>query len=477
MTSRLVTVQVRGAGGRLRPVRRRLWSTRWGPVITALPVVGQPLRWTASTAFALTDANATNVRLLDTSLAIGRSRSAPEVLRALRRWQGLAWFQALVADRAGRALLADISVVPHVSDARAASCNTELGRALFPVVGIAVLDGSRSSCRWGRDADAVEPGLLGPARQPQLFRDDYVTNSNDSHWLSNPHQPLEGFPRIIGDEGSPRSLRTRIGLVMTQARVDGSDDLGPPGFTRGDMQRLMFSNRQYAGELTRDALVGVCRAVPGGQAPTSNGRAVPVANACDVLARWDLREDLDSRGAILFRGVWENLYRTSKPDSWWMTPFDRRDPVHTPNTLDTTRPGVRTALGDAIAALRAARVPLDARVGDVQHISVRGRRIPLHGGPGDPYGQFNVIASPFDRRNGVGEAQFGDTYIQAVTWNAGPCPDAATILTYSQSTNPRSPFFADQAPLFRRKQWVPVRFCRRDVLRHTRSTTVLTPTR
>jgi acyl-homoserine lactone acylase PvdQ len=46
-------------------------------------------------------------------------------------------------------------------------------------------------------------------------------------------------------------------------------------------------------------------------------------------------------------------------------------------------------------------------------------------------------------------------------------------LTYSQSANPRSPFFADQGPLFSRKQWVPVRFCRGDVLRHTLSTTVL----
>ena len=67
----------------------------------------------------------------------------------------------------------------------------------------------------------------------------------------------------------------------------------------------------------------------------------------------------------------------------------------------------------------------------------------------------------------------GSSYVQAVTWNDGPCPDAATILTYSQSANPRSPFFADQGPLFSRKQWVPVRFCRRDVIRHTLSTTVL----
>ncbi len=42
---------------------------------------------------------------------------------------------------------------------------------------------------------------------------------------------------------------------MTQVRIDGTDALAPGGFTRADMQRLAFSHRQYAGELTRDALV------------------------------------------------------------------------------------------------------------------------------------------------------------------------------------------------------------------------------
>ena len=180
-----------------------------------------------------------------------------------------------------------------------------------------------------------------------------MTNSNDSYWLSNPRQPLEGFPRIAGDERTPRSLRTRIGLLMTQARVDGSDGLGPAGFTLADMQQLVFSDRQPAGELTRDALVAMCRALPGGLAPTSRGAPVAVGAACDVLAGWDLRENLDSRGAILFRRFWDNLYEVNEPDSWWAHPFDPADPVNTPNTLDTTRPGVQIALGNAIADLNA----------------------------------------------------------------------------------------------------------------------------
>jgi acyl-homoserine-lactone acylase len=445
-------------------------------VVTGGPALG-PLRWTATTAFAYADAAATNVQSLDTWLAIDRARSAPGVLRGLRRWQGIPWNDTLVADRDGGALYADIRVAPDVSDALANRCRVGTGEGSFEATGLAVLDGSRSGCRWGSDARAVEPGRLAPARQPHLFRRDYVTNSNDSYWLSNPHQPLEGFPRIAGDERTQRSLRTRIGLLMTQARVDGTDGLGPAGFTRADMEQLVFSNRQYAGELTRDSLAATCRALPGGLAPTSQGPPVAVGAACDVLAGWDLRENLDSRGAILFRRFWDNLYQGNEPESWWGHPFDPADPLNTPNALDTAQPGIPVALGNAIADLNQANVPLDATVGDVQHVVRGGLRIPIHGGPGDPHGQFNAIESQFVPGQGFGEVAGGSSYVQVVTWNDGPCPDAATILTYSQSANPRSAYFADQGPLFSRKQWVPERFCRADILRHTLGTTVLHATR
>jgi acyl-homoserine-lactone acylase len=249
-----------------------------GAVVTGGPALG-PLRWTATTAFAYADAAAKNVQSLDTWLAIDRARSAPGVLRALRRWQGVPWNDTVVADRGGRALYADIRVAPDLSDTRARRCSLDIGLPAFADSGLAILDGSRSACRWGTDSHAVEPGRLAPTRQPHLFRRAYVTNSNDSYWLSNPLQPLEGFPRIAGDERTQRSLRTRIGLLMTQARVDGSDGLGPAGFTLADMQQLVFSNRQPVGELTRDALVAMCRALTGGLAPTSRGAPVPVGTA------------------------------------------------------------------------------------------------------------------------------------------------------------------------------------------------------
>jgi acyl-homoserine-lactone acylase len=464
MTSRTVTVQERQPDGSLKPVSRTLWSSRFGPIFTSL--VGVPLPWTPVSAFAMADANADNFRVFNHFFDTAQAQSAQQELGILEKYEGIPWVNTIVADRGGHALYADIGAIPNVSNAEAQRCDTALGAATFAALGLPILDGSRSACNWGTDKDAIEPGLFGPSHLPHLFRRDYVTNSNDSYWLANPHQPLTGFARIIGSEKTARSLRTRIGLIMTQARVDGSDGLGPPGFTRQDMQNMVFSDRQYAGELARDDLVKMCRGMPGGLAPTSSGPPVPVGNACDVLAHWDLHENLGSHGAVLFRRFWDHA--SAAEPSPWAHAFDPSDPVHTPNTLDTTNPMVRVALGDAIHDLQSAHVPLDAAPGDVQ----KGPDgVPVHGGPGDPNGDFNAIYSTFTAGSGFAPVQEGSSYVQAVTWHDGPCPDAATILTYSQSANPRSPFHSDQTRLFSRKQWLPDHFC--DAARAAISTTTL----
>ncbi|HJP66677.1 MAG TPA: penicillin acylase family protein, partial [Actinomycetota bacterium] len=325
------------------------------------------------------------------------------------------------------------------------------------------LDGSRSRCDWATDEDAIEPGLFGPSHLPWLKRRDYVTNSNDSYWLSNPHQPLEGFSRIIGDERTARSLRTRIGLIMTESRILGQDERGTRGFVRKDMQSEVFRDWSYAGMLTRDDLVRMCRQFEIlGFAPTSSGLPVRVGTACDVLAGWDLKENLDSKGAILFRQFWDRA--SAAMPSPYRHPFDPSDPVHTPYGLDTTNPIVRLALGDAIADLSGADIPLDAAVGAVQGVTRNGRFIPIHGGTGDPHGDFNAIDAEFDPGQGFADVDYGSSFIQVVTWRDGDsCLDAATILTYSLSGNPRSSHFADQTLLFSMKRWVTERFCEADI--------------
>jgi len=451
MDPRPVSVQALQPDGSLQTVTRTLWWTRYGPVFTDL--VGVPLPWTETTAFAIRDVNAENFgRVLNHFFDVDRARTVGDVLKILKEYQGIPWVNTIAADKWGQALYADIGAIPHVTNDQAQQCDTPAGQATFAAIGLPILDGSRTACDWGTDPDSVVPGIFGPSEEPSLLRKDYVTNSNDSYWLSNPKHPLEGFPRIIGQERTARTLRTRNGLVMVGKLADRH------AFTRQAMQDLVFSDWSYAALITKDDLVTMCRQFAAvGAVPTSTGAPVAPGNACDVLANWDGRENLDSRGALLFRRFWD--YASQAEPTPFSHPFDVTHPVTTPYGLDTTNPQVQTALGDAIQDFRDAGLPLDTPVGDQQAITWSGVRIPIHGGTGDPHGDFNAIWTTWVPGQGLSEVTGGSSFVQVVTWGSGSCPDTRTILTYSESENPDSPHHYDQTLLFSQKQWLLDRFC------------------
>lgn len=438
-------------GGETRS--RTLYSTHHGPVLTSL--VGLPLPWTQGHAFTMRDANAANFRAINHFFETNKAQSVRELDAILREYQGIPWVNTIAADSSGEAYYADLSVVPHVTDEKALECGTALGQATFQAVRLPSLDGSRSACEWGSDHDAVVDGIFGPSNLPSLFRDDYVTNSNDSYWLSNPEEPIEGYDRIIGDERTARSLRTRSGLVMIEEQLaDGGE------IALTELQEMVFANRQHAGELFRDDLVEMCRQTP--VLADSDGELVDVSEACDVLAAWDLRDDLDSNGAILFRRfVGRALGAAGGP---YRVPFDAEDPVHTPRGLNTAHPQVRTALADAVDELRDDDIPLDAPLRGFQFEPRGDERIPIHGGPGS-LGVFNAINVSYVPGVGYPDVPHGSSHVAATQFTGGDCPvEARTILTYSQSENPESPYFADQTRLFSRKEWVTERFCEADIL-------------
>ncbi len=461
MTSRAMTVEVKQADGSLKPESRTLYRTRWGSLITSL--VGLPLPWCGTTAFTMMDANESNFRYVNHFLETNMARSSAEELQILERNQGIPWVNTIVSDAGGHAFYADISVVPNVPDSMATgSCETAAGQATFADLRLPILDGSQSACAWKNDPDAVAPGIFGPGNLPHLFRADYTENSNDSYWLSNLHQPLTGFAKIIGDEGTARSLRTRLGLTMLEEDIYGLHGHPVQKFDRQQLQDMVFNDRQYGGELTRDGAVSMCNSFPLGLAPTSAGPPVAVGAACSVLAAWDTTENLDSKGAVLWREFWSRAIGvTGGPFS---TGFSPTDPVNTPNTLLAVDPQVQQAFGDAVSDLNNAGVALDATLRGRQY-AVRGtEKISIHGGPGDPEGTFNAINVGGLNGTTYGDIPHGSSFVQVVAFNGTPCPDSATILTYSQSTNPNSPYFADQTRMFSNKHWVTDEFCEAQIM-------------
>ena len=64
-----------------------------------------------------------------------------------------------------------------------------------------MLDGSRSACNWVEEGSATQQkGLLPASRMPRLTRRDFVQNSNDNYWLTNPAASLYNFhvPAVVG---------------------------------------------------------------------------------------------------------------------------------------------------------------------------------------------------------------------------------------------------------------------------------------
>ncbi|WP_329044239.1 penicillin acylase family protein [Amycolatopsis sp. NBC_01488] len=447
MTSRDVTVQVRQAEGSLKPAHQTFWSTRYGSVIGDFQ--GIPLPWTTKSAYAVRDANATNLRGLNTWFELDQAHSTGDVVRALSDTQGVPWVNTIATDRAGNALYADIQVVPHVTDELAKTCSTPLGQATFEQVGLAILDGSKSSCQWGADPGALEPGIFAPSRLPQQQRRDYELNTNDSAWLANAKAPITGYPHIVGDLGTERSPRTREALLTAEKGE----------FTTDSMKKMLFADHSLFADLTAADLAKLCASFPGGQAPSSSG-PVPVGDACTTLASWDHTYTLDTRGSLLFERFASRLGGVAR----FTVPFDPKAPLTTPNTLNVANPDVRTAFGDALADLRAAGLPADARLRDGQAVTRTGDRIPIHGSQGF-LGVLNVMTPQWDPARGNIEVVHGSSYIQVVGFRGRACPDSSTLLTYSQSANPNSPYFSDQTKLYSRSEWVQERFCEADILR------------
>ena len=305
------------------------------------------------------------------------------------------------------------------------------------------------------------------SKQPYQFRRDYVANSNDSYWLTNPEAPLEGYPRIIGAERTQRSLRTRLGLLMIQGRLAGTDGFAGNTFTANNVRKLVFQDRQYAGELWRQQLVDYCNAHP---TMTGASGPVDVSAGCAALAGWDEHVNLDSRGALLFERFLDKFGTSA---SRFTTPFDVNDPVNTPYGLDTSNPDLEPSFVAAVTDLQNAGIPLDAPFGDFHTESRGAEKIPIHGSEGGQ-GVFNAISDVWDPSAGYNDVTAGSSFVMVTEFDPkAKCPKDRSILTYSESASPSSKHYADQTRMFSQKKWVDPPFCAGQVKQTAKSVQVV----
>ena len=447
MTAKTVSVQVKNADGTLSTKSNTFYLTHFGPVMTSTSL---PIPWTRTNAYAMREVNLDNWRLGDQWRAINKAKSTGEIKQALQSIVGIPWVNTTATDKDGNAFYGDISTTPNLPREKQSLCTPDATFAVvFSLNGPPVLDGSRSFCEWEEDGAAPQPGLMPGGNAPFLERRDFVQNSNDSYWLANPAVDLYrwSIPASMGLVPGQQNMRTRLGILQAQARLAGTDGMTGNKFTLANLQQLALSNRSLTADLFLADVAALCAL------PAASG----VQAECGAISAWDRKYDLASRGAHLFR----EFFNTARNiPGVYQVPFNYLDPVNTPRGFAVSNATVATALVAALKGagdrIRGAGLAIDAPLGAVQFTLRGATPVPIHGGEGDYLGIYNKISTTLVPGLGY-VVTTGTSYIQTVQFTDSG-PTAQAFLSYSQSTNPASPNFADQTARFAAKQWIALPF-------------------
>lgn len=461
LTAHEATIQVLQDDGTLEDVTRTHYRSHYGPIA----VIPGAAEWTAETAMSVRDANWNNTQLVQHFFGVARSSSIDDLEAVFEGPQGNPWVTTIAADSAGEVHFSEPNSVPNLSDDTLERWQEALDAGgitsvAWQFIGAHLFDGSDPRNEWLDEPGAREPGLTPFSKTPQLRRTDYVFNANDSSWLTN-DQELLLASNIFGDFETPRSWRTRMNAEMLIESGDGAASGDDHKFSIAELEAVVFNNRCGSPHWTLDEVLTRCESDEATADPDLSG-------PCATLAAWDGRYHRESVGAALWRQFWTRLDLSAESD--WTTPFDITEPITTPTGIPAAAgpaPDVAlTALRDAAADLAEMGFSHDSPLSDLQHTTKDGTRIALPGGRGFE-GCYNVIqwsanraSDLFEREVDQGEdvqgsglsttgfaVNYGSSWIMALDL-AGETPEARGILTYSQSSEPDSPYFKDQTELF-----------------------------
>lgn len=467
MTSKTVTIQVNYGSG---PVdyTTTLYQSRYGPIID-LSSIDPSLGWTASSALTYRDANIDNDRIMRQWLDIAQAPDVAGIRDALARDQGIPWVNTIAADSAGHAWYADGSQTPDLSAAsRAEWASNPLG----------ILDGSTSANAWVAAPGARSPGLIPFGAQPQMLRDDYVFNANDSHWLANTDQLLVGYSPLQGAEGTPQTVRTRQNVALLSGGFPGTVD--PSGrFSLSGLGTAILSDTTFTSDQLTSAVVTACRA-RGSTPVVVDGAAVNISAGCSALAAWDRRFDVTSSGAVLWRETIASVL-DQYPDALttagplWGVGFDPADPGHTPRGAPADPTALLQAMARAVVRLRGLGYAPDVPLRAVQYTVKNSAHIPVPGA-GESVGIANAVyfeddtnTSQEPRMSGGTPlpgtdlttagyvVNYGTSFLATVQYT-GSGPQARGLLTFGESGDPSSPHYSDQTRLFTTKTLRPMLF-------------------
>lgn len=507
ITSQTVQIEVANGSGGTVTLEKTFYYSEYGPMMAAnainpaFPAWGDGFNG-GPVAFTYRDAAAeTAINFIDQWLGMGRAQDIEQFKSVFADCGTTYWVNTMYADDAGNAMYIDGSAVPALSPEAIQAFQARISASPLLAAayqqGLPVLDGSTSRDDWVEGRCGY--GAVPFDEAPTLVRSDFVQSSNDSYWATNPAAFLTGFSPLYGPVQEQQGLRTRIGLYMLRNPTDpGASNVAPAGtdglFSARDLINMLYSERTFYGELggVREALQQRCNAVGNNPVNLPSGGSRSVQAGCTALDGWDGLVNLDSTGAVTFRLFIAHYYPSLPAD--FSVPFDPADPVNTPR--DPKAPSANLAddlmlqaLAESLEQLDAVGLAYDAALGDVQVVQQsagvppggtampQGAPIPWRGGDGGREGAFSAtyaVTSPVDYLTRYPHMAPADTFPNSgrlsttpgegyligsgTSWHFGLMftddgPVAYGLLSYSQSSNPASPHFRDQAIRYSNKNY------------------------
>jgi len=285
----------------------------------------------------------------------------------------------------------------------------------------AVLPGDRS--------DVVFRDYLSFAELPQVLNppSGFIQTCNSSPFETttgegNPHE--DAYPAEMGIE---HTLTNRARRSLTLLGKEGP--ISPDDFIRMKFDRAYDPRSTMFTRVVAPLLATFAPASP------------DEARALDLLRAWNGVADDSSPAATIAILTYKDVDPEMHGDG------------------DPTLPNPADALRDTVRWLVAGYGRVDVPLGEVQRLRRGDVDLPLGGGP-------DVLNAAYTRRDGrhlIGTQ--GDSYVLLVDFtDAGP--RSRSIINYGASSKRASPHFADQAPLFVRRELKPAWRTIEDVRAH-----------